>query len=197
VGWKQFVASIVSSLAWPTIVLVVLLLFRSELRKVIQGLAHFKYKDLELDFEKVRQQAAAVEAEAPRPSFTPATPTEQSWEDQVLEAVEESPWAAILLAWSGLEAAIASAVARLAISPEPPSSRSPAHNIDMLARHAGLPQHIVSVLSELRMIRNKIAHQSPSQQLMGVSEDDAHSYVQVALDLIRYLEELQRTDRAE
>ncbi|MDZ4179374.1 MAG: hypothetical protein U1E29_09100 [Coriobacteriia bacterium] len=196
-GWKQFVASIVSSLVWPTIVLVVLLLFRNELRKVIQGLAHFKYKDLELDFEKVRQQAAAVQEEVPRPSLTPATPTEQSWEDQVLEAVEDSPWAAILLAWSGLETAIASAVARLAISPEPPSSRSPAHSIDMLASYAGLPQQIVSVLNELRTIRNKIAHQSPSLQLMGVSENDARSYVQVALDLIRYVEGLQRTDRAE
>ncbi len=78
-SWKQFVASIVSSLAWPTIVLVVLLVFRNELQKVIQGLAHFKYKDLELDFEKVRQQAAVVQEEAPRPSLTPATPTEESW----------------------------------------------------------------------------------------------------------------------
>ena len=113
-----------------------------------------------------------------------------SLEDQILDAVERYPSAAILLAWSALETAIASAVARLGISPEPPSYRSPMHNIEMLSKYGGLSKNHEQLLNEMRILRNKVAHEMES--LMTITQEQALNYANAALDMIKYLEQLKR-----
>jgi hypothetical protein len=61
--WKQFIASLVESFTWPISILLLFYLFKSEIGKLIQKLAHLKYKDLELEFEKVKQQAQIIHEE--------------------------------------------------------------------------------------------------------------------------------------
>ncbi len=188
--WKQFIASLVSSLAWPAAVFLILFVFRSELTKIVGRLAHFKYKDLELEFEKVRQQAEELREELPPEEPASENPVVASLEDQILDAVERAPSAAILLAWSALESTIASAVTRLAVSPEPPSYRSPVHNIQMLTKHAGLPSRYAQLLDEMRMLRNKVAHDPHS--MSSITQEQAHNYANVGRDMIQYLEQMQR-----
>ena len=114
--WKQLIANLISSLAWPAVAALFLFMFRSEITKIIKRLAHFKYKDLELQFENVKQQAEELREELAKEEPVIKSPVFTSLEDQILDAVERAPSAAILLAWSALETAMASAVARLAIS---------------------------------------------------------------------------------
>ena len=68
-------------------------LFRSEIRKLIQKLAHLKYKDLELDFDKVKQQAEAIHDETiPRAAIPMRNgPFYASLEDQILGTIETAP----------------------------------------------------------------------------------------------------------
>jgi hypothetical protein len=47
---------------WPAVDIMILFVFRSELTKIIERLAHLKYKDLELDFDKVRQQGGRTKS---------------------------------------------------------------------------------------------------------------------------------------
>ncbi|NKB23561.1 MAG: hypothetical protein GKR87_04120 [Kiritimatiellae bacterium] len=98
-----------------------------------------------------------------------------SLEEQILDSLEKAPAAAILLAWSSVETAIASAVSRLAISPESPSLRSPLHNIDMLSKYGELPKNNVVLLHDMRNLKNKTSHHQGT--LMSISQDDAASYV--------------------
>lgn len=114
------------------------------------------------------------------------SPVLSSVEDQILEAVESAPTASILLAWSGLESVISSTVARLSISPDPPSYRSPKHNIYMLAKYAGLNPSQEILIDELRMIRNKVAHDG--EAAWSISQEDALSYATTAIDLIGFFE---------
>lgn len=188
-GWKQFIAEIVTSLAWPALVIVILFKFKSELTKVVQRLAHLKYKDLELDFEKVKQQAEELHKELLVEPQALKSPVFISLEDQILDAVERAPSAAILLAWSGLETAMASAVARLAISPESPSYRSPMHNIEMLTKYAGLSKSPASLLHIMRIIRNKVAHERDA--MLSITQDQVLNYANVAVDIIQHLEQLK------
>lgn len=188
-GWKQFIAEIVTSLAWPALVIVILFIFKSELAKVVQRLAHLKYKDLELDFEKVKQQAEELHKEILVEPQALKSPVFISLEDQILDAVERAPSAAILLAWSGLETAMASAVARLAISPESPSYRSPMHNIEMLTKYAGLSKSPASLLHIMRVIRNKVAHERDA--MLSITQDQVLNYANVAVDIIQHLEQLK------
>ena len=188
--WRQFTAEVVSSLAWPTAAIVLAAVFRSEVRKIIQRLAHLKYKDFELDFDKVRQQAGALHIDAGREKESVQSPVFSSLEDQVFDAVEKAPSAAVLLAWSSLETAMAAAVARLAISPESPSYRSPIHNIEVLEKDGGLPAKYSGLLREMRMLRNRVAHERES--LLSVTQDQALNYAQASIDMIGYFGNMKR-----
>ncbi len=188
--WKQFIIGIISNLAWPAIALTFLIMFRTELAKVVRRIAHLKYKNLELDFEKVKQQAEKLHLELAQEKPILESPVFTSLEDQILDAVERAPSAAILLAWSGLETAIASAVSRLAISPDSPSYRSPMHNIEMLARNGRLSKSHERLLHEMRNLRNKVAHEQDA--MLSISQDQAMNYATTALDLIKHFERYQR-----
>jgi hypothetical protein len=189
--WLQFIVGMVSSVAWPVVVLTVVLMFRAQLARIVERLAHLKYKDLELEFEKVKQQAEQLQLEQePQPPLIAPDPVFTSLEDQILDAVERAPSAAILLAWSGLETAIAAAVSRLVISPDSPSYRSPMRNIDMLARHGRLSKSHEKLLHEMRTLRNKVAHEQDA--MLSISPEQALNYATTAVDLMKHFEGYQR-----
>jgi hypothetical protein len=188
--WKQFIAQIVSSMAWPALTIVILFVFKRELAKIVERLAHLRYKDLELEFNKVKQQAEELHKDMPDQLEVRKSPIFISLEDQILDAVERGPSAAILLAWSGLEIAMASAVARLAISAESPSYRSPMHNIEMLLKYGNLPKSYANLLQEMRILRNKVAHEKGA--MLSITKDQALDYANVAIDMIQHLEGLER-----
>lgn len=189
--WLQFTVGMVSSVAWPVVAVTVVLIFKSELARIVERLAHLKYKDLELEFDKVRQQAEQLQLEqVPQPPLIAPSPVFTSLEDQIMDAVERAPSAAILLAWSGLETAIAAAVSRLAISPDSPSYRSPMHNIDMLARNGRLSKTHEKLLHEMRLLRNKVAHEHGS--MLSISEEQASNYATTAIELMKHFEGYQR-----
>ncbi len=185
--WKQFVAQILASVSWPLLVITILLIFKAEFTKVIQRLGHLKYKDFELEFNKVKQRAEELHKDLPKDQPAPKSPVFISLEDQIFDAVDSAPSAAILLAWSSLETAMASTVARLAISPESPSYRSPLHNIEMLSKYGSLPQHYANLLQEMRMLRNNVAHERDA--MLSVTRDQALAYANAANDIIQLLEQ--------
>ena len=186
--WLQFISGLVSSIAWPVVAFVFLFMFRVELKKIVQRLDHLQYRDLGLDFDKVEQQAKELHLEEAQGTAMVENPILTSLEDQIMDAVERAPSAAILLAWSWLETTIAAAVARLAISPDPPSYRSPMHNIEMLSRSGHLSKKHENLIHEMRMLRNKIAHEQDS--MLSISQDQALNYANIAIDLIKQLQEL-------
>jgi uncharacterized protein YutE (UPF0331/DUF86 family) len=190
-GWKEFIAEIVSSLIWPAVATVLVFTFKNELGQIVRRLARLKYKELELNFDIVKQKAEELHEEVSESQPTVKSPVLSSIEDQILDAVERTPSAAILLAWSGVETAMASAVARLAISPESPSYRSPLHNIDMLSTHGGISKNNSNLLYEMRMLRNKVAHERDS--MLSVTQKQSSIYANAAIDMIQYFEHLKRS----
>jgi len=188
--WLQFIADLVSSITWPAVALTFLLMFKAELAGIVQRLAHLKFKNIELEFDKVKQQAEDLHLKEAQKSATIENPIFNSLEDQIMDAVERAPSAAILLAWSGLETAIAAAVARLAISPESPSYRSPMHNIEILSRNGRLSKRHENLLLEMRMLRNKVAHEK--DLMLSISQDQALNYASTAINLIRHFEGYNR-----
>jgi hypothetical protein len=188
--WKQFLIGLISSIAWPAVAMIFLVFFKNELSKIIRRIAHLKYKDLELDFEKVKQQAENLHLEDIREEPESESPVFSSLEDQIFDAVERAPSTAILLAWSGLETAIAAAVSRLGISPDSPSHRSPMHNIEILAKNKQLSKNHEKLLYEMRMLRNKVAHEPDS--MLSISQNQAMDYATTAIDLIKYFKSYQR-----
>jgi hypothetical protein len=191
--WLQFISSLVSSMAWPVVGLTFLFLFKSELGRIVQRLAHLKYKDLEIDFDKIKQDAQELQLEAVLEVPAEESAVFTSLEEQIMDAAERTPSAAILLAWSGLETAIASTVDRLAISPESPSYRSPLHNIESLERAGRLSKTHKRLLNEMRMLRNKVAHEQNA--ILSISSNQALDYAKTAIDLIKHFESYKRSNQ--
>ncbi|MDD4148045.1 MAG: hypothetical protein PHO85_05965 [Candidatus Cloacimonetes bacterium] len=111
-----------------------------------------------------------------------------SLEDQMYDAAERFPSAAIVLAWSALESAMADAVSQLAISAESPSSRSPRHNLDMLASYANLSNDYLALIREMLSIRNKTVHQNNVKEI--ISREQAFAYVDNTKRIVRYIQSL-------
>lgn len=184
--WIYFIASIVDSLAWPIVLLILVFTFRPEMLLVLDRISSFRYKDFEFDLDKVREQAQELPVELRTDKLNPIL---FNLADQMRSTVETSPGAAILLAWSGLEAAVTDVISRLSISPEPSSFKSAGHNIEMLAKYTNASKRFIDLLNGMRILRNKVAHNKKA--LMSLSQDQALGYVQTTRDIMQYLASLE------
>ncbi len=54
--WKEFVADIIKSLAWPTTALIALFLLKDRARELLSRLLKLKHKDTEIEFSKAMQE---------------------------------------------------------------------------------------------------------------------------------------------
>ena len=183
--WKQFIVGLVSHLSWPLVVLLALIMFRIELTEIAQRLAHFKFKGLELDFDRIKERSQALQLESPQRSKVAESPIQTSLEDQIFDNIDRAPMASILLAWSAVESAISTTVARLAISPESPSYRSPSHNIDMLVKTKHLSEISGAFLNDMRILRNRVSHEPATAA--SITSDQAKYYAEAALEVTQIL----------
>jgi len=187
----EFISSIISSLAWPAIVLIIVFILKNPLSKILISLTKFRYKDLEMEFERLKSSARAL----PKTIESKTIPESEriiysSLEEQIADIAPRSPEGAILIAWSTIEAAISSAVMRLAISPEPPSYRSVIHNIEYLKKYTDIDKTVFAAMDDLRVVRNQVAH--VRDRRYKISIEQALSYGKTAEKIIKILQNLKR-----
>lgn len=187
----EFISSIISSLAWPAIVLIIVFILKNPLSNILISLTKFRYKDIEMEFERLKSSAEAL----PETIENKIIPENEriiysSIEEQITDIAPRSPEGAILIAWSTIEAAVSSAVMRLAISPEPPSYRSVIHNIENLKKYTDIDNTVFAILDDLRVVRNQVAHARDGRY--KVSVEQALSYGKTAEKIIKILQNLKR-----
>jgi uncharacterized protein YutE (UPF0331/DUF86 family) len=195
--WKQFFASAIENLAWPITVAVMFFFVREQIGKLIEKLGKLKYKDLELDFSKIKQQIPATEnlkndEEVKKGLAIIDRESKQVFsalEEQIFEAVDSSPAVSILLAWSYVETALSSAVSR-ADSELDKASASPLKNIQLLERGGKLSLQQLELLQEMRTLRNKLAHEVSSE--LNIHPEQALDYANTAIEMARFLEGIDR-----
>lgn len=59
--WLTFISKIVEALAWPGVIALVVILFRSKLADLVPRLQQFKYKELEVLFNTIQKQTEEEE----------------------------------------------------------------------------------------------------------------------------------------
>lgn len=198
--WLEFISNIFSSITWPLIILIIVIIFKRELGSVMKRVSSVKYKDLDIAFKNIKKQAQVILPNTQKRTPVDFAPPQKnnvidSLKDQVLNAAELSPLASILLAWSGLEVAIADAVARLTISPDSPSYRSTMHNIDMLSKYTDISPDLISLINKLRKLRNEVAHANVDFSVIASAQ--VENYVKVTYDIIENLENIKLTKPTE
>lgn len=167
-SWIEFVSEMTKALAWPLATVLLVISFRQPLLNLIPKLGKLKYKDLELDFTK-RLEDAAEEV----PAALPAPRAEV--ESPLVSLAQQSPRAAILEAWLRVERALIEQARMRGLEIPKPESRA----VSMLIRSRALDGWQMSVLKDLRGLRNSAAHITEFEP----SPVAAVNYIRLALEL--------------
>jgi hypothetical protein len=158
----QFVASLIHSLAWPTVVLVISVIFRRQLSALLaRPFRSLKAGPLEVVWDR---QIAEAEAELGGSAVTlsggpPPTAVSRT-SDQLGEVVRVAPTAAVLQAFAGIERQLRELLVRSGLAPVAGSALQ-------LARQALdadlIRPETVSAVEGLAVLRNLVAHGREAQ----------------------------------
>ena len=178
----RFVSSLVESLAWPLVVVILALIFRTPLAELLSTLKRVRYRDTEIDFsgelQKLGGEAKTAGLQIPEePSESNIGRTTADSLESATHLVSEFPGPAIGVAWLAVEYELAQAVKRAAI-PTSPSRKSALPNIDTLQKHGYLNTDTASVLHRMRRLRNAVVHATPAPA--SVSADEAREFIRLA-----------------
>ncbi len=192
--WLQFIASLVTSLAWPITVVVLVFLLRVPLARVLLTLTHLRYKDLELDFgrelKRLEEEARAIHIE-PKQLKEAASAKRDSLHllEEAARMVEDSPELAIAVAWQALEAELMAAIMRLAASPDYPPYNSALKNAQLLKEQNTIDARTFELLNSMRMLRNAVVHGAHKS---SITSDEAAEFVALARGVVEKLQTLHR-----
>lgn len=183
-GWLEFISKVIGAIAWPAVLIVLLIVLRRELRALVGAVERIKYKDFEAEFSKKAAELeskalALLQPTAKRPSLPAPTP------DQSLDAlVRTSPRLAVADAFTFVERAIRDAGARHGLDAE--ATRGNRETLRELRRRNLIPDEVRSVFSELRVVRDGLTHTRGAE----ISEEAARRFVNAAKALAQSIGQL-------
>lgn len=182
-NWLEFFAAIVEALAWPSAVVFLVLLLREPISRLVPLLERLKYKDLELEFGR-RLEAAKSEAEALPPTPSEALPSahESEFIERISTLAATSPRAGVLEAWREVEETAASAAREHGYIGPKQYHRTPANLVRALRKAPQIEPGIITLLEELRVMRNRAAHATD----FALSVDSALEFAHLAERIIEY-----------
>lgn len=181
--WKQFLSSIVESLTWPTVVVLLVILLRKPLSGLLPLLERMKFKDFEIGFAQKLGDA--------KTDFSKLELKESGrlQGDARVEAAEQLtsvyPRGAVLEAWIMLETSAIKALREVAPDLQVSQMKNPASLAKLLQQYGLLTDDGVRSFSDLRFLRNAAAHAGE----LNLSENQAAEYIKLASDMMFFLEE--------
>ena len=183
-GWLEFIASIVGSLAWPAAVVFIVFFLRHQIRELIPRLARVQAGSFAAEFDRGLDRAQEIGQQVEEEEALP--PIEETDErlianrDMLYARAQESPKEAVYDAWLLVQAEAHAAAMRNGLdrSTGLPLRRT----VEMLANQGNVARPLVDYTGELeRLHRETLQTQAP------VTEGAATRYVELAERLISYL----------
>ena len=183
VDWLTFIATVITSLAWPSAAVLLVLVLREPIKALLPLLQRIKYKELEVEFGK-RVEEVREEVARGLPGETILTsPADES--SAFAHLAEVSPRSAVLEAWRKVELAALEAVE--AIGGEPLRKKTLTFQaIRLLEQKEPLDRSVISLLRDLRGLRNEAAH-APN---FALARESALEYAASASAVARYLKKV-------
>lgn len=182
--WKQFVASVISSLSWPIAVVLVVALLRASLMGLIPKIRSLKYGDLHIDLGKeldaVKAEISVHSTDAEVPETPPVAPTTST-----IELASLSPRAAVLTSWLEVEKEIDHTISKHHIRIANPHKNHPGLKMRVLRDKNLIDENTMSTFKKLYDLRNKAAHLTD----VDVGYGDAITMAELCEWLIQKLKE--------
>ena len=180
-GWKQFFASVVGSLAWPVAAITIVYIFKNQLRSLIGHIRKIGAGGVNVELsEKVEEAVDAGEVVQAEKGLI--APDVVGLDPTLLQLGKTFPEAALIQSLKELEALILQIRERM---PGARRSRNLYEVLKALEKQQFIPQSAVALFQSLREARNAAAH-GKGEEALSSSE---------ALDLIRQIKLLQEVLR--
>lgn len=181
----EFTAEVIKALAWPSALVIAVVLLRTEVANLLGRITKIKHKDSEIDLAEEVQAAANSADKVLGNSAKVGLDSEQG---RASRLAEDSPRGAILDAWLSVEEAMAGYEKRhgieYATSYAPPYQRIQSIQWSDLDK-SSLGQGILQMLQNLRRIRNEAVHSSDAK----ITSETAREYAGLAARVRAKLEE--------
>jgi hypothetical protein len=174
VDWKEFLASVIHSLAWPLAIAFVVYLLRKPLQQRLRELRRVRYRDAEAEFGDYVQDAELAATQAELPSPEPPT-GELALSTELWPEISTAPRAAVIEAWLAVERELERLAEQSGVdvterrwSPEVLSTE--------LEERGVIEPGLAQVIRDLHRARNVAAHVQP----YTVERDEVVDYVKLA-----------------
>lgn len=154
-GLLDFIASLVSSLAWPLAVLVIAFFYRKQIDLILAKIKTLTWGGAAVDFTVNLDKAETVAAELADHTIDADTPVPAAPSGRFHELLAISPNAAILDTWAEIENEIRKLGKHHGLIESP--SRTNQIGVE-LVKTGVLPVGVHYMLTEMRSMRNKAAH---------------------------------------
>jgi len=182
--WLTFFVRIIEALTWPSTVLAVVLLLKTQVIALFPFLKRLKAGPVEAEFER---QVEEIKNEAPWQLPSPdRLPLVDARRQQLIQIAQINPRAAILDAWQGIEFAVKKAGLQRIIGSPAPDISSPLRVVRALAQEQIIGPEEVSLFHDLRGLRNQATH-APD---FSPTYESALNYIELAARLQTKFEEL-------
>jgi len=159
-----FITKIVEAVAWPLLSLIIVFLFRKEIRLLLSYITKLKAGPVEAVFEGgVKTLASKIETTTPQFQNEPLAPKSQT----LLESTDLDGRTAILEAWLDIESTIKRLQLERALNQAPKRTGSQDAIVQSLITSGVLNKDDIALYNELRELRNLAAHQlnfAPSRE---------------------------------
>ncbi|WP_338544714.1 hypothetical protein V6W80_15185 [Pseudomonas benzopyrenica] len=177
-----FTSTTIKSLAWPTVVIFLVLMLKKPITEIVPLLRKLKYKELEIEFSDAVAELKAEASTSILDAGTPTTPETQP-QNRLLQLVNLSTRAAILEAWLEVETAAAAVASSFWNKPRMDTFRNYAKLGDYLLQCKVIDTKQLEIFNRLKELRNKAAH----AEELNLSKNDARSYVELASALAAHI----------
>ena len=176
-NWMVFITSIIDSVAWPAAILIAVWWLKNHIGQLIPLTKKVKYGDLEIEFEQQLRELKK-RAEASRREHDTPDRDDSEMLEYIDETANNSPRAAIVDAWVGLELTAFSSAALLGISDN--KKTMPFRRLIQALESEGiLTSKDASILKELQRLRNEVLH-SPD---FKISKKEVQEFAELARDM--------------
>lgn len=177
-----FVSEALKSLAWPAVVVFLVLMLKKPITELIPLLRKLKYKELEMEFSET---VAALKSESDTSKAAVGTPeiSQTQPQNRLLQLVSFSTRAAIMEAWLEVEAAATAAASSFWSQPPSDTFKNSPRLGEYLLQCKVIDAKQLEIFNKLKQLRNKAAH----AEELNLSEHDARSYVELASELAAHI----------
>jgi hypothetical protein len=191
VGWLEFIAAIVGSIAWPAAVVWVVFLLRHQIRALLPSLSRVQLGPFQADFrqrleeaEQTKQQLEDREQKA-LPSTEDLDEDLQAQREVLYARAQESPYEAVVSAWFSVLAEAEGAAIRNKLREERPVLPL-RRTVEMLVEREKVPRLLIEYAAQLARLHEQIM-KTESAARGSITVEEAKRYIDLCLRLNAYL----------